>query len=306
MSEHDNTPLTGAVALWTKGFTVSRESPEFQLVIPNSPRELDGLERNLVEDASWAEVLPGLYRLTDRDLSNERCLMISEDHCAVVVAGLMLDKYSRAVVSVCSVHTAIDWTGQDIADTVSRAHGLAVRLLEAYTSQLMDKRSSTIERKLRKGDFLPDRTFDLTDESPVSIAEWERELDAVRAVRGVAGLATPRLLGLGANVVIGTQHEAEVVRAKGGQIDGYIDPRTSRVVALSEVIAPWSRTTPTGELRPVVDSSQSTAKVGQERKRSHHEASERQLERTIADAQRASHEAIDAWFRLIGSFFRRP
>ncbi len=291
-----------AVAVWTKGFAVTRESPEFQMIIPPKKGDLEAIERVFFDRPDWSSVLNGLYPLTDRDLAHERCLLVTAEDALLAIPAPMLDRHGRRVVAVCTARLEVDWADPDLSLHVARAHGLAVRLLDTYTTTLSSKSNSKVERLLQKGEFLPDRTFDINEEGGVAHEEWARTLDAVRAVRGVVGVATPRMISLGANVLLGTHHEAEVARVKGADVDGYLEPRAGRIDAISTAISPWMR-------RPVVpppsrdlpEDMDEPPEVQHERAR----ASRRQVDRSLEEAQRASHNVIDAWFRVFAHFVDR-
>ncbi len=293
--------LQADLAIWTKGFSVTRGSPEFQLVIPSSKKELRGLESSIEEAADWPVVLHGLYQLTDRDLAYERCLLISDEDAVLVTAGPMVDRHGRRVVAICSAHFSVDWSDPNLYEVVAKAHGLSVRLLDVYTSLLTDNDANP-ERQLQKGKLLPRRSFFLGQEQMVAVSEWGEVLDAVREVRGVKGVATPRLLLLGANVVLGTQHEAEVLRARKTSVDGYIAPRSHRLVSMSDNIVPWPhRRTSAQENLEENRRDQREGSVESERT----EARRRQVNRTISDAEKASHDFVDAWVKVVRDFFNR-
>jgi hypothetical protein len=63
-------------------------------------------------------------------------------------------------------------------------------------------------------------------------------MSAVKKWNGITGISTPRLLTLGANVVLGTKYEAERATQQF-QIDGFFDARDRDIKILSDRLTLW-------------------------------------------------------------------
>lgn len=227
------------VSVWTKGHRVSRDSEEFQLVVPRSGDQLRVGEQEL-GSVDWPALIEPLYQLTDRDLGFERCLLVDAERFVVAVAGRTTDSRGRPAPIIVCVCGELDWSSDVLVDRVARSHGLAVRLGGEFSAALRGEKKG-VGRQLRAGSFLDSREFDVSGETLVGSAEWPRVLAAVRSLAGITGVATPNLARLGANVILGTRHEAETAAARGGSVDGFFDSRRSEIVPLSGLLHPWPK-----------------------------------------------------------------
>ena len=87
--------------------------------------------------------------------------------------------------------------------------------------------------------FLPNRTFPLSDEETDLSFEWDYIFEAIRMWRGISGVCTSRLVSLGANVLLGTNFEAEKTMQES-PVDGYFDVRDRKIKPLTHALTPWS------------------------------------------------------------------
>jgi hypothetical protein len=224
------------VALWGKGYRVTQDSEEFQRWVPRkwmpTPSSLDA---RLDEFGGWAGLLQPLYAASERDLALLRCVLFRSQEALCCSFARSEDRHKRPIVIVVSTSAPIDWQG-DVVHVVARLHALATRLVTAYASAVKGN-PDHVGSQLKNGTFLADSEFPLDDEAP-SADDWNDIVRAVKEWNGIAGVASPKLIGLGANVVIGTQHEAEIAHAQAG-IDGYYDVRDRAIHPLTNRLTRW-------------------------------------------------------------------
>lgn len=204
---------------------VSQDDEEWQLILPSSEEALrDGVEHQLATTAPWQEVFPKFYELSDRDSAREYGLLIAEEELAIVVARATVDRQGRPNVlalSATSERTA------DLGEDAQRAdalHQLVRTLAESFKACFLANPGQAQEQ-LRQGKFLSSRSYGLSpwrveDDQHTGIG---RVLAACDGWEGIVGVATPRLVPLGANVVHGTEHEARALLAAGLGVDGHYD-----------------------------------------------------------------------------------
>lgn len=229
---------TAYVQVWGKGFRVSSDSEEFQRFVP---RTVDGTEvsvehvlRGIVD---WGSILEPFYGMSEQELGSQQCLLLEGNEVLGVAAARSEDKHRRATILIVSVAASVNWEDEvQLADKVSRVDALSRRLAGAYAKQLRGA-PERIGAQLRAGTFVANRCFDLQFEQPQPNA-WKEFMHAVKDWRGVTGLATPRMTALGANVLIGTQPEAEKL---GAAIAGFFDARQQLIVPVSGRLSRWHR-----------------------------------------------------------------
>ncbi len=238
MGGRDESP-TATVQLWGKGYRVTQEGEEFQRYIPvETPT--NALEAHLATVA-WGAILEPLYSVPFRELALQRCVLF-DHHSAIAVAfAPTADKHGRPSLVLTSAAAPLNWSSSDVADRIGRVVSLAGRLATSY-SEVMKGNPPNVGRQLRSGAFLSSREFALGDEVPDTSINWETVMQAVRQWRGINGVCTPRLIGLGANVVLGTKHEADTTKGLDESVDGYFDVRDSGIHPLSHGIEPWEAT----------------------------------------------------------------
>lgn len=237
-----------AVQVWGKGFRVSIDSEEFQRLVPVRTSPEVPVERSL-ERVSWGPVLESLYGLTERELSLQRAVLIFDADMLAVAFARTEDRHGRPSMVMITTVTRIDWSDANLAGIVSRAVALSMRLAREYARALAGN-PQPIATQLAAGSFLRDRWFDLTAEQEDIGTDWVRILGAVRKFRGISGVATSRLLGCGANVLLGTRHEAERLVQQGMVVDGFYDVRSRSILPLSSVLSPWAPEPPPADTEP--------------------------------------------------------
>lgn len=236
MSANTPGPVKARIALWGKGYRVSQDSEEFQRWVPRkwapTPNSLDA---ELDSFDRWALLLQPLYAASERDLALLRCALFRSDEAMCCSFARSEDKHKRPTVIVVSASAPLDWD-RDVAHVVARLHALATRLVAAYANTVRGN-PEHVGVQLKNGTFLADPEFAIDVEEP-STDDWTDIVRAVKEWNGITGVASQKLVGLGANVVIGTQHEAELAQNRAG-IDGYYDVRERAIRPLTKALTRW-------------------------------------------------------------------
>jgi hypothetical protein len=235
-----DTQALGGVTVWAKGFRVSHDSDEFQRVVPLRAQDLSlGVERDLDSLQSWASVLEALYKLSEYELSSQRCLIVRPDEVAVVAAGASEDKHGRPTRVLVCVASKADWTSSTLAAIVASSSALAGRLAVSYAANFR-RNPVDVLKQLQASTFVSDRQFEILFERAQETIDWPAVMNTVKAWRGIRGVSTSKLVGLGANIFIGTQHEAD--RA-GVRLDGVIDTKDWSLTPLNQNVTRWNDVT---------------------------------------------------------------
>ncbi len=261
-----------AVQVWGKGYRVTADSEEFQRYVPQNLPQPTSLEARL-GSVSWGKVLESLYSLADREFTAQRCVLLDASELMTLSFARTEDRHRRPSLVLTTATVGIDWNSPALGDIASRTISLSSRLATAYAKTLKGN-PEIVGQQLRTDAFLPSRSFDLNGEAPDLTVEWHQVLSAVKKWQGISGVSTPRLLSLGANVVLGTKYEAE--RAKQQfEVDGFFDVRDKDIKPLSPRLTPWEPAEelpptpappsvgypPVLDLRPITESLQSIART---------------------------------------------
>ncbi len=225
------------VQVWGKGFRVTEDSEEFQRFVPLETPSPSSLEAKL-QLIKWGKILEPLYSVPERELGNQLCLLFDTSGLLSISFALTEDRHQRPSLLLTSALTAIDWEGGNINDSAAKLTWLTSRLASAYAVTIRGN-SDLIGKQLISNRFLPNRSFDLSEEEPNPTQDWNQIFSAVKRLRGVTGICTLRMLGLGANVLLGTKYEAERARQQFA-LDGYFDPRENEIRPLTDQLGPWA------------------------------------------------------------------
>jgi hypothetical protein len=226
------------IQVWGKGFRVSIDSEEFQRLVPRE-RGLNAstLESYLDRITTWGFVLEPLYRLTERELATQKCILFGDQESMAISVGLTEDRHGRESIVLVAVTTRIQWQSGNLAATIAQTHELSSRLAKTYSVTLL-RAPEHVQMQLRDGTFLADRKFSMASHSAYDTI-WDDIVRGVKTWNGITGIATPSLCMIGANIVIGTRHESERLAANRLSIDGYFDSRERAIIPLSHRITPW-------------------------------------------------------------------
>ncbi len=224
------------VAVWTKGFRVSRSSEEFQLVVPVSEEHCTlETERRLTGLRDWGEFLSSFYGLDGRQAGAEFCVLLGKDSFTTIACYPSRDRHGRESVVMVSATASPPVDSGEWPTAVLRALGLCRRLGEAYATELSDN-SKEVDAQLRAGRFLEDRSFDLGAGEKDPSDPLHVVLEGVATWEGVVGLASPRMVALGANVAVGTRHEADALIQHGLELAGYFDVRRQALIPITDAL----------------------------------------------------------------------
>lgn len=174
--------------------------------------------------------------MTEREVISQRCLLFDPGQLMAMSFGKSEDKHGRPTIVLTSAAADIAWDSDTVGAVAAKCIGLSRRLSSAYSECF--RQNGDVARQLREGEFLPSRAFELDEEQADLSFEWSGVLAAVKRWRGVAGVATPRVAMAGANVLLGTRHEAERAQQQA-RIDGYFDLREKEITPLTSGITPW-------------------------------------------------------------------
>lgn len=224
------------IQLWGKGYRISGDSEEFQRYLPKNPAELTGLDRN-IQAISWGSLLESLYTLREVEVADQRCVLFDASALLSVSFAKTEDRHRRPSLVLTTCVVGIDWRDPQLGDVTARAVALSSRLAATYAETLRGN-PENVGKQLRENAFLTSRSFDLGEELPDQTVEWVHAITAVKRWNGITGISTPRLLTLGANVVLGTKYEAERARQQF-QVDGFFDARDRDIKTLSDRLRLW-------------------------------------------------------------------
>jgi hypothetical protein len=224
------------VQLWGKGYRISADSEEFQRYLPKDPTDLKRFERK-TQEILWSSLLESLYPLREAEVAAQRCILFDASDLLSVSFAKTEDRHRRPSLVLTTGIVGIDWRNPQLGEITARAVALSSRLAATYAETLRGN-PENVGKQLRENSFLTSRSFDLGEEHPDQNAEWAHAISAVKKWNGITGISTPRLLALGANVVLGTKYEAERAR-QHFQVDGFFDARDRDIKILSDRLKLW-------------------------------------------------------------------
>jgi hypothetical protein len=237
--------LKAFIQVWAKGFDDGKRSGEFDLVVPKSKSELGGIESRLAVFDGWGALIEPLYKLGHSTTARQFVTRFAPSEFLVACVSASSDRHGRpSVVLVAASLSGFDWRDAELGGWFSRAHALSSRLSERY-AKTMAGAPDEVADQLRSNRFLPDRGFSLELEPVARHVDWEVVTDEVRRWKGVTGIATPALAGLGANVLYGTRDEID--RARTEAIDGRFDVARTRIEPIGKELQLWESPVPVKE-----------------------------------------------------------
>jgi hypothetical protein len=198
---------------------------------------MKGLDRE-IQVISWASLLESLYPLREAEVAAQRCVLFDASALLSASFAKTEDRHRRPSLVLTTCSAAIDWRDPQLGEITARAVALSSRLAMTYADSLKGNPENA-GKQLREGSFLTSRSFDLGEERPDQTIEWTHVIPAVKQWNGITGISTPRLLALGANVVLGTKYEAERARQHAA-VDGFFDPRDRNIKTLSDRLKLWT------------------------------------------------------------------
>ena len=206
-------------------------SGEFRLILPE--RSYGAISERLSSIADLGGLLSPLYERTAEDLSRQYAVLLAEEEFAVVCVSPAKDRFGRRSIVIAGL------SGR-------RERGSIPELAEA-SLQVARSRIDEIATAIENGSREDLGTA--TAQMAVSLRDFSSEPSIHPLFEGLAeadqfaGAATPLLLGLGADVVIGTYHEALDAQRKGFEVRACFDVRTSKFVSLISSESPPSEPT---------------------------------------------------------------
>lgn len=226
------------VQIWGKGYRLTADSEEFQRFYPVQLEDERSLEVKL-RSMRWGPVLDALQSLTNRELGSQACILFGEREILSVAFARASDRHNRPSLVMVSALAEVDWNRPSLAETTAQLAAISSRLSEEYAGVLSGN-PSAVYQQLQSGAFLRSRVFSLKEESATSGVDWTRIMTAARSLNGISGVATVKLLGLGANVLLGTKYEADRAQSQRLVVDGYYDVRRGEILPIGEQLVPWN------------------------------------------------------------------
>ena len=224
------------IQLWGKGYRITTDSEEFQRYVPKDSAQPKSLERK-IQAFLFGSLLESLYPLREAEIAAQRCVLFDASDLMSVSFAKTEDRHRRPSLVLTTCIVGADWRNPQLGEITARAVALSSRLATTYAETLRGN-PENVGKQLRENSFLTSRSFDLGEEHPDHTVEWADAISAVKKWNGITGISTPRLLALGANVVLGTKYEAE--RAKQQfQVDGFFDARDRDIKTLSDRLKLW-------------------------------------------------------------------
>lgn len=220
-----------------KGFRVTEDSEEFQLVWPPAEDDLTyDVERSLTR-ADWPGVLRALYKLDADHLATLRCVLLSKHWTTAVAVASSRDKYRRPSIVAVAVTEPIEWSTPTVSTVVARSQTAAHQVARELAMRFHGSPKG-VAAELRQGN-LPIAGAPL-EPSGSEAFFWEDAIASARLWKGIAGLASPPLMALGANILIGTRHEAVRTAGVSGTVtDGFFDEVSGSITPLTDRLIRW-------------------------------------------------------------------
>lgn len=287
--------VTTSLQVLGKGFRISERSEEFQLLVPASQQALGEAEAHLVQH-DWGEILRPLYRLEDDARRKQFCLGVAATAVTVVFVEASKDRHNRRSVVVVAATTLINWEQVDLVWVVSRTAALARRFVRTLATTL-EGAPERLQNQLKRGTFLPRRDFDLSQEKPDTEYDWTPICREIRRWRGITGVATRHLIGLGGNVLYGTKEEL-----KGLTVAGLLEPAGTEITPLTSDLTIWVNPEPVVQPQqpgrePILRIEETLREIRDEQRelRAQNARLERQHQET--------HSLITSFYRLAQSWY---
>ena len=222
-----------------KGFRISQDSEEFQLVSPPNLRALThDLESRLARNEAWPRVLGELYSVSREQMLTLPCVLLAPSAALALSVAPARDRYGRPTVVAVSATSSIDWSSSAVEEIVAHTAALA-RFAAADLSRRFEGSPREVVTNLRKErvDLALDAFAGATDDG---IEFWRAIIRCAREWKGILGLAAAPLAHLGGNVVIGTEYEAvRLAGSSSASVDGFYDAAQQRIVRISQNLTLW-------------------------------------------------------------------
>lgn len=203
-----------------KGLGQGTGTEEFRVVLPTNPT--GEISSRLSASKTWGEFLHLLYDRTAEDLSRQYAILLALHEFAVFCVAPAKDPFGRR--SVVIVGLVADRTRTLDAQIAAEALGRIRKGISDIANTIKDGSRERLQQVTTRITSGP------PPKSEPGESDFFRDLLATRAY---AGAATPLLLWLGADVVIGTPHEARRAEITGLRVRGYLDIPSGRLVSLS-------------------------------------------------------------------------
>ncbi|WP_061247697.1 hypothetical protein [Leptospira noguchii] len=224
------------VSIYSKGFPVTKEHGEFQLIVPNRYEKLsDGIEKEIANNPNWPSIISGFYDISESIALESKCIIFGNNEMAIIKGYPIRENGKRPGIIFLIAISNIDkekMSGRQIASAMN----LSNYLIKEY-SEIIKENSKNLLRQLGDGKFLEDREFELDLENAreyesLWYSDLLKEVVKWENIRGVSDFNT---LKIGANILIGSDVDA-TKNASLNYIDGYYDPVSKLLTPIRENI----------------------------------------------------------------------
>lgn len=232
------------ILILTKGFAVTRISEEFQVVVPRNIGDIkQGFEAELTASKEWPGLLADFYRMAPSIALQNKCVLIKPGEICSISVCPTIDKFQRPNVIVVVIACDVDWNVDNMGSTAAHCQAIGARLC-GHLAELMRSDAGLVDQQLRAGTLFTSRHISRAEAGEDFNSEWDSIFAEIRRWNGIRGLATRKLIKLGANIVLGTESEAQGLLAEGASVDAFLDPRKPSISPITQRIVPFVPPTP--------------------------------------------------------------
>ncbi|WP_230458120.1 hypothetical protein [Leptospira santarosai] len=214
------------VFVFAKGFEITKNHREFQLIVPNIvPNHLSELENYILNILDWPNVIDSFFESNRNEKDSDYFLIKNEAQGAIVCISPSLDHLKRKSVIVIASFFPIDLVITDPDLPLAKIQNLGFRLLEEFGSTFIKNRE-IVERQLSKGSFLSTTIYSYSSEQIKNVKVWNSITEAIRNYKGIIGIAPTFAIKYCGNVLLGSKDDSMNPNF-ANKIDGYISPITN-------------------------------------------------------------------------------
>ncbi|PJZ47556.1 hypothetical protein [Leptospira saintgironsiae] len=220
------------LSIYSKGFPVTKDHGEFQLIVPNNQNKLNlGIESNLALSSNWPAFISGFYEISEDLASNHKCILF-ESNQAAIIKGFPVREVGKRANVIVLIGTIMLENRELNAKQLAALDNLVDYLIKQY-STILAKNDQYLIEQLKNGLFLKDRVFELNISQSENISWYSDLLEEKKKWENIKGFSDKDNIIGGANVLIGT--EADIYNAGlQGLVDGFYDPISKAIFPIND------------------------------------------------------------------------
>ena len=202
-----------------KGLGRGAGSDEFRVVLPEKP--VGEIASRLRAEKDWGQLLSPLYERTAEDLSRQYAILLSVTEFGAFSVAPTRDAFGRRSVIILGLvgDRGREHEASLAAEALAQVRRGIPEVARAAPYEPRPKLKEVAARVARR------------EVSPSPSLESDSFLELM-STAGCQGAATPLMLGLGADVVVGTAHEAASAVSSGRSLRAFLDVRSGRLRSL--------------------------------------------------------------------------